>query len=128
MVHVRLRRLRTRRHFHPLQRIHWNTVDIQRPMQMRRSGAARGTSEPDHVTLLNSRALDSRDLRHMQIHRFETLPMIDGNSAAVQIKLARDFHHPRCRRVDRRARRGSQIQTAVKIAGWFAVMQTLHSE
>ena len=82
----------------------------------------------DHVSLFDRRAFGYRELRHVEVHRFEALAVIDADRAAVQVPFADDFHDAGVDCVDRRAGGRPLIDPAVKIPGRFAVHVALHAE
>ena len=89
-----------------------------------RSGRAPGRPNiTDHITLSNRGTFCHRELRHVQVHRFEALAVIDADCPSVQVPVADDLHDAAVDRVDRRAGGRPLIDPAVEIPVGLPLIQ-----
>ena len=69
---------------------------------MRRGRASGRPDITDHVSLFDRGAFCYRELRHVEVHRFEALAVIDADCPSVQVLVAYDLHDAAIDCVDRR--------------------------
>src|ERR1035441_1492235 len=95
---------------------------------MRSRGAPSGPNITHHVTLLDYVTFRHCELRHVQVHRFEALTVVDAHRSSVQGPVAHDLHDTAIHGADRGPGRRPLIEAAVEIPGRFAIHITLHAE
>src|SRR5258705_13839390 len=85
-----LRRARTRLQFDPLRGIHVDAIDVENPVKMRTGGAASRTGVAKSISALDSCTTSDSQSRHVQIHGFEALSVVDSDRVAKNVKLFRE--------------------------------------
>src|SRR5579863_138988 len=113
---------------HPLRGIDVDAVYVENPVQMRAGGAAGGTGIAENIAALNRGARSRNQARHVQVHRFEALAVVDPDGVAENVKLSCEGDSARGHRAYRLAFRSALIDAAVVFAGGFAVVEALDAE
>src|SRR5205814_566563 len=125
---VFFRSTRTRLELDPLRGIYIHTIDVKNPVQMRTIGAASGTCVTKYIAARHGCPRGHHQSRHVQVHGFESLPMIDSDSVAKNIKLFREYYYAGGDRANRLPFWCSLIHAAMIFAGGLSVVETFHPE
>src|SRR6266404_375690 len=123
-----LHRARTRLQFDPLRGIHVDAIHVENPVKMRTRGAASRTGVAKSISTLDSCTASDSQPRHVQIHGFEALSVVDSDRVAKNVELFREGHRA-CRNGPNRFAFGSPlIHSAVIFAREFAIVETLYAK
>src|SRR5437867_5936318 len=123
-----LRRACTGLQFDPLRGIHVDAIDVENPVKMRTRGAAGRTGVAKSISALDSCTANDSQSRHVQIHGFEALSVVDSDRVAKNVELFREGHSA-CRNGPNRFAVGSPlIHSAVIFARGFAIVETPYAK
>src|ERR1700686_2304421 len=91
-------------------------------------GASSGTGIAKNVEALHGRAGSGDQPRHVQVHGFEALAVIDADGVAEDVEFLRKRDGASSDRANRFAFRSALVEAAVVLAGRFAVVEALDAE
>src|SRR5258707_941125 len=76
---------RARHKFHPLRGIHVDTIHVKHPMQVRPRRTSSRTRIAENIAALHRNSRSHHESRHVQVHRFEALAVVDSHCVAKHI-------------------------------------------
>lgn len=114
--------------FHPLSRIHVDTVHVKNPVKVRSSGPSRGTSVAQNIASLNLGAGRDREFRHVKIHGLESLAVVNSDGIAQDVERLGKGNGSSRNGADGFAGGSALIDTAVIFASRLLVVQPFDAE
>src|SRR6266478_5937597 len=118
----------TRLKLHPLRRIHVDAINVKNPVQMRASGPSGSASVTKNIATFHGTSRTHQQSRHVQVHGFQALPMIDSRGVAEHIELFCEGNRSRSNRANRFSFRCALVHATVIFAGVPSVVQTFDAE
>src|SRR5215469_6879093 len=83
----RFRGAQTGLQFDPLRGIDIDSVYVQDPVEVRAGGAAGGPGVTENIAALHNSTRSHNETRHVQVHGFQALAVIDAHRVAKYIEL-----------------------------------------
>src|SRR5271155_1019365 len=97
-------------------------------MKVRAVGAAGGSDVADHVAFVHASACLHVQFRHVQVHRFEALAVVDSYGAAEDVERLDNFYNAGSDCANGRSVGRALVDSGVKFTRRLTVMKALYTE